>query len=223
LNPIQLWPSRTACSWSAPRTAQSAPQSFAPFAPPAPFRAGGIGPRRGSTEARRSGAMSFPSSPRTRDHRLQLVQSFRCRLTADKSCRMPDLAGDWIESVVDVVRRASHMRLVADPLEARPRAAACTRSPRRGPSPKGVVELEPKGDVERETHRSPESQPKEQRLAYCGQRIGQVPAQWNRLGARTHPTLPPDHRAGGSAMSEPPGRKSESGSGSQASKRRGTT
>jgi hypothetical protein len=169
-------------------------------------------------------------------------------------------------------RRQPRCRTKPSPYAARPRAAACTRSPRRGPSPKGVVELEPrpcensrtfshgpisfaflspetvqrrrnhgnlrsappvakfrgvltrpqpKGDVEHETHRSPESQPKEQRLAYGGQR--QVPAQWNRLGARTHPTLPPDHRAGGSAMSEPPGRKSESGSGSQASKRRGTT
>jgi hypothetical protein len=104
--------------------------------------------------------------------------------------------GETTQSGQRSSRRQPRCRTNPSPYAARPRAAACTRSPRRGPSPKGVVELEPKGGVERETHRSPESQPKERRLAYGGQRIGQVPAQWNRLGARTHPTLPPDHHAG---------------------------
>jgi hypothetical protein len=61
--------------------------------------------------------------PRSRDHRLQLVEPRRRRLAADKARRMPDVARDRIEGVVDVMRRAliahPHMRLVADPLAQR--------------------------------------------------------------------------------------------------------
>ena len=60
---------------------------------------------------------------RTRDHRLELVEPGRRRLADHKTRRMPDLARDRMEGVVDVVRRAlitdPHMRLVADPLAER--------------------------------------------------------------------------------------------------------
>ena len=79
-----------------------------------------VGYRQQGSEERRD---VLRIQPRTRDHRLQLVQPRRRRLDADKTRRMPDLAGDRIESVVDVVRRAliahPHMRLVADPLAER--------------------------------------------------------------------------------------------------------
>ena len=57
---------------------------------------------------------------RTSNHRLQLVEPRGRRLAGHKTSRMPDVARDWVEGVVDVVRRAliahPHMRLVADPL-----------------------------------------------------------------------------------------------------------
>ena len=44
---------------------------------------------------------------------------------------------------------------------------------RRGARPEGIVELQPEGDIEGKTNRSPESKGKEQRRTYPIERIGQ--------------------------------------------------
>ena len=111
---------KTGASFASPSISEISAAIVLSSVRPGPFPTGGRSVERDREQGREEWRDVPRLQSRTGDHRLQLVEPRGVQLAAGKTRRVPYLARDRKEGVVDVVRRAlvahRHMRLVADPL-----------------------------------------------------------------------------------------------------------